>query len=182
MNSNIEKLVITDKIVEIGPETISGQTSSYAYVEFERKGRILNVASDVHTKSKFESLLQVDNCQFYILKTINLHTKQPTAMIAGFGEIHGPKYALNMEAHGEMEAIGSYKKLVRLSYFFQGFGIFLIIFGVPAILIFIGIPMIFGGIFTFFQGIKMRRAVKLGIEFVRAIKEFQNTIPNLRYL
>ena len=178
----IEKLIINDTLIEIGPETIEKDVGMYAYLEFKNKGRILNVVSDVHTKSKFENLLGVDNCQFYILLTTNLHTKKPTAMIAAFGEATGQKYALNMEAHGAKETISSYRKLNRLSYVMQGFGLFFIILGVPALLVFVGIPMIGGGIFIFFQGIKMRKAIKHGISTMRALGEFQGSISNIKYL
>lgn len=180
--TTIEKLIINDTLLEVGPEIIEKDVGMYAYLEFINKGRIPNVASDVHTKSKLESLLGVDNCHFYILLTTNLHTKQPTAMIAAFGEADGPKYALNMKSHGAKETISSYKKLSRLSYAMQGFGLFFIVLGVPALLVFIGIPMIGGGIFIFFQGIKMRKAVKHGISSIKALGEFQGTISNIRYL
>ena len=178
----IEKLVITDQLIEIGPETVDGDTGSYAYLEFEKRGRIINVASDVHTKSKLKSMLGTENCQFYIILTTNLHTKQPTAMVVAFGELDGPKYALNTEMHGAQDTISSYKKLARASYILQGFGVFLMIIGIPALLVFIGIPMIGGGIFIFFQGIKMRKAVKHGISALKTMTEFQSTIKNIKHL
>ena len=137
MDQKIKKLTITDKLVEIGPEITSGQTGSYAYLEFERRGRILNVASEDHTRSKLVGMLGINNCQFHLLLTTNTHTKQATAALVAFGEQLGPKYALNMEGHGAEDAIAASKRAIKYSYIVQLLGLFFFFFFITAILILI---------------------------------------------
>ncbi len=182
MNPKIEKLTLTDKLVEIGPETTSGQTGSYAYLEFERRGRILNVASDDHTRSKLAGMLGIKNSQFHLLLTTNTHTKQATAAMVAFGEQFGPKYALNMEGHGAEDAIASSKRIINHSYMIQLLGLFFIIIGIPALFIIIGIPMIIGGFYIIFQGGKMRKAASHSISLIREMMNIQKSIPEIKYL
>lgn len=182
MDQKIKKLTITDKLVEIGPEITSGQTGSYAYLEFERQGRILNVASEDHTRSRLAGMLGIENSQFYLLRTTNTHTKQATAVMAAFGEQFGPKYALNMEGHGAESAIAASKRIVRHSYIIQLLGLFFFIVGIPALLLFVGIPMIIGGIYTIFQAMKMRKAALLSIAVIREMMNIQRSIPDIKYL
>lgn len=182
MNPKIEKLALTDKLVEIGPETTSGQTGSYAYLEFERRGRILNVASDDHTRSKLAGMLGINNSQFYLLLTTNTHTKQATAVMVAFGEQFGPKYALNMEGHGAEDAIAASKRIIKNSYMVQLLGVFFLIVGIPALFVFIGIPMIIGGIYIILQGGKMRKAASHSISLIREMINIQRGIPKINYL
>lgn len=182
MNPKIEKLTLTDKLVEIGPETTSGQTGSYAYLEFERRGRILNVASDDHTRSRLAGMLGINNSQFYLLLTTNTHTKQATAAMVAFGERLGPKYALNMEDHGAEDAISASKRKIKHSYMVQLLGLFFLIIGIPALFIFIGIPMIIGGIYTILQGGKMRKAASHSIALIQEMMNIQHSIPEIKYL
>lgn len=182
MNPKIEKLTLTDKLVEIGPETTSGQTGSYAYLEFERRGRILNVASDDHTRSKLAGLLGINNSQFHLLLTTNTHTKQATAAMVAFGEQLGPKYALNMRDHGAEDAIAASKRTIKHSYIVQLLGLFFLIIGIPALFIFIGIPMIIGGVYTIHQGGKMRKAASHSITLIQEMIDIQQGIPEIKYL
>lgn len=177
-----QPLSFRDRLVELGPSQTDVAGTTYAYLEFEDKGRVLNVTAMADLVSKLNRALGGDHFEFHLVTGQNVQTSSPSAMLVALGEPQGVTYAVDMRSRGLDQTLAGSRQARRMGRLLQFFGAGITLLGIPLMLAIIGFPMLVGGVLLWRHGKRIATTMQYQIELLETQAAMLGRLSGVRLL